>query len=97
IIMGSSSKARREILAEMGYEFTIMTADIDEKGIRREKLKHLVMALVEAKVSISSLTWSTKKVMVNHEGFFILQHLKLQHQDSDNDRGGYHHDHNELN
>ncbi|KAK7360011.1 hypothetical protein VNO77_01983 [Canavalia gladiata] len=49
IILGSSSKARREILAGMGYEFTIMTADIDEKGIRREKPEDLVMALAEAK------------------------------------------------
>ncbi|TKY55820.1 cytoplasm protein [Spatholobus suberectus] len=49
IILGSSSKARREILGEMGYEFTIMTADIDEKGIRREKPEDLVMALAEAK------------------------------------------------
>ncbi|RDX70858.1 Maf-like protein [Mucuna pruriens] len=49
IILGSSSKARRQILAEMGYEFTIMTADIDEKGIRREKPEDLVMVLAEAK------------------------------------------------
>ncbi|XP_047155294.1 7-methyl-GTP pyrophosphatase-like [Vigna umbellata] len=49
IILGSSSKARREILSEMGYEFTIMTADIDEKSIRREKPEDLVMALAEAK------------------------------------------------
>ncbi|XP_019052997.1 PREDICTED: maf-like protein DDB_G0281937 isoform X3 [Nelumbo nucifera] len=33
----------------MGYEFTIMTADIDEKGIRKEKPEELVMALAEAK------------------------------------------------
>ncbi|XP_057975704.1 uncharacterized protein LOC131163025 isoform X2 [Malania oleifera] len=49
IILGSSSIARRKILAEMGYEFTIMTADIDEKCIRKEKPEELVMALAEAK------------------------------------------------
>ncbi|ESW28039.1 hypothetical protein PHAVU_003G253800 [Phaseolus vulgaris] len=49
IILGSSSNARREILSEMGYEFTIMTADIDEKSIRREKPEDLVMVLAEAK------------------------------------------------
>ncbi|XP_029129627.1 7-methyl-GTP pyrophosphatase isoform X3 [Cajanus cajan] len=52
IILGSSSKARREILAEMGYEFTIVTADIDEKSIRREKPEDLVMTLAEAKVVV---------------------------------------------
>ncbi|GLT58030.1 hypothetical protein SLA2020_309560 [Shorea laevis] len=49
IIMGSSSFARRKILAEMGYEFTIMTAGIDEKAIRKEKPEELVVALAEAK------------------------------------------------
>ncbi|KAI4327599.1 hypothetical protein L6164_020039 [Bauhinia variegata] len=49
IILGSSSKARKHILREMGYEFTVMTADIDEKCIRREKPEELVMALAEAK------------------------------------------------
>ncbi|XP_077241620.1 uncharacterized protein LOC143882102 isoform X2 [Tasmannia lanceolata] len=33
----------------MGYEFTIMTADIDEKEIRRDKPDELVMVLAEAK------------------------------------------------
>ncbi|KAA3484571.1 maf-like protein [Gossypium australe] len=49
IILGSSSLPRRKILAEMGYEFTLMSADIDEKGIRKEKPEELVMALAEAK------------------------------------------------
>ncbi|GKV29918.1 hypothetical protein SLEP1_g38791 [Rubroshorea leprosula] len=49
IILGSSSFARRKILAEMGYEFTIMTAGIDEKAIRKEKPEELVVALAEAK------------------------------------------------
>ncbi|XP_050366476.1 uncharacterized protein LOC126784960 isoform X4 [Argentina anserina] len=49
IILGSSSTARRKILAEMGYEFTLMTADIDEKSIRKEKPEELVMVLAQAK------------------------------------------------
>ncbi|KAL6956115.1 hypothetical protein U1Q18_044382, partial [Sarracenia purpurea var. burkii] len=49
IILGSSSIARRKILAEMGYDFMIVTADIDEKSIRREKPEDLVMAIAEAK------------------------------------------------
>ncbi|XP_021680670.2 uncharacterized protein LOC110665026 [Hevea brasiliensis] len=49
IILGSSSMARRQILSEMGYEFSIMTADIDEKCIRKEKPEELVMALAHAK------------------------------------------------
>ncbi|XP_056169750.1 uncharacterized protein LOC115688155 isoform X1 [Syzygium oleosum] len=49
IILGSSSVARRHILAKMGYDFTVMTADIDEKAIRKEKPEELVTALAEAK------------------------------------------------
>ncbi|XP_060199689.1 uncharacterized protein LOC132628025 isoform X3 [Lycium barbarum] len=49
LILGSSSTARRKILADMGYHFTTMSADIDEKAIRKEKPEDLVMALAEAK------------------------------------------------
>ncbi|XP_050212650.1 uncharacterized protein LOC126664340 isoform X1 [Mercurialis annua] len=49
IILGSSSIARRDILAKMGYEFTVASADIDEKSIRKEQPEELVMALAEAK------------------------------------------------
>ncbi|KAJ8540989.1 hypothetical protein K7X08_001805 [Anisodus acutangulus] len=49
LILGSSSTARRKILADMGYQFTTMSADIDEKSIRKEKPEDLVMALAEAK------------------------------------------------
>ncbi|KAJ3675651.1 hypothetical protein LUZ60_004693 [Juncus effusus] len=49
LILGSSSIARKNILAEMGYKFDVMTANIDEKGIRREKPEDLVLVLAEAK------------------------------------------------
>ncbi|CAN1835685.1 7-methyl-GTP pyrophosphatase [Linum perenne] len=49
LILGSASISRKTILAEMGYEFSVVTADIDEKAIRKEKPEELVMALAEAK------------------------------------------------
>ncbi|KFK28327.1 hypothetical protein AALP_AA8G501600 [Arabis alpina] len=49
LILGSQSMARKRILAEMGYNFTIVTADIDEKAIRTEKPEDLVVAIAEAK------------------------------------------------
>uniref|UniRef100_A0ACD6A533 Uncharacterized protein n=1 Tax=Avena sativa TaxID=4498 RepID=A0ACD6A533_AVESA len=55
IILGSSSPARREILSDMGYEFTVMSADIDEKAIRREEPEELVKALAEAKADAVKL------------------------------------------
>uniref|UniRef100_A0ACD6A8L8 Uncharacterized protein n=1 Tax=Avena sativa TaxID=4498 RepID=A0ACD6A8L8_AVESA len=55
IILGSSSPARRQILSDMGYEFTVMCADIDEEAIRREKPEELVKALAEAKAEAIKL------------------------------------------
>ncbi|XP_062197792.1 uncharacterized protein LOC133900612 isoform X1 [Phragmites australis] len=49
LILGSSSVARKHILEEMGLEFQVMTADIDEKSIRRVNPDDLVMVLAEAK------------------------------------------------
>ncbi|KAL8459010.1 hypothetical protein ACS0TY_036475 [Phlomoides rotata] len=48
IILGSSSVARKKILADMDFEFTTMV-DIDEKAIREENPEDLVMVLAEAK------------------------------------------------
>ncbi|KAJ0959999.1 hypothetical protein J5N97_000232 [Dioscorea zingiberensis] len=63
IILGSSSIARKHILAEMGYEFEVMTADINEKSIRRELPEELVMVLAEAKANaiISRLNFKDYK------------------------------------
>ncbi|KAM1794331.1 hypothetical protein ACFX11_034816 [Malus domestica] len=51
IILRLALAARRTILAEMGYHFTVLTVDIDEKkrSIRMDKPKELVMVLAEVK------------------------------------------------
>lgn len=49
IILGSSSKSRQKILKEMGYDFEIMSPDIDEKAIRHEDPTELVLAIARAK------------------------------------------------
>ncbi|KAK9682258.1 hypothetical protein RND81_10G061300 [Saponaria officinalis] len=73
VILGSKSIARRKIMEEMGYEFTIMTADIDEKAIRKEKPEDLVMALAEAKADaiISKLQIPDKQVN-DHEPTLLI-------------------------
>ncbi|CAH2052193.1 unnamed protein product [Thlaspi arvense] len=55
LILGSSSIARRKILTDMGYQFAVMSADIDEKSIRNEKPEELVLALAKAKAVVSKL------------------------------------------
>ncbi|MBI2514893.1 septum formation protein Maf [Candidatus Wolfebacteria bacterium] len=49
IILGSASERRQRILKEMGYEFEVMTADIDEKAIRHNDPRELVLMLARAK------------------------------------------------
>ncbi|XP_066383697.1 uncharacterized protein [Miscanthus floridulus] len=49
LILGSSSASRRQILSEMGYKFTLLSVDIDEKAIRKENPEELVVALAHAK------------------------------------------------
>ncbi|OAE22777.1 hypothetical protein AXG93_2035s1610 [Marchantia polymorpha subsp. ruderalis] len=61
IILGSSSQTRRAIMKEMGLEFEILTADIDESSIRREKPEDLVMALAEAKAQAILARLATKE------------------------------------
>ncbi|XP_033129194.1 7-methyl-GTP pyrophosphatase isoform X4 [Brassica rapa] len=55
VILGSSSIARRSILTDMGYQFTLMSADIDEKSIRKEKPEELVLALAEAEAIVQRI------------------------------------------
>jgi septum formation protein len=49
IILGSQSQGRRELLSAMGYAFTVMPADIDERAIRAEEPGALTLALAHAK------------------------------------------------
>ncbi|CAA6657616.1 unnamed protein product [Spirodela intermedia] len=68
IILGSKSVARRKILADMGYQFTVMTADIDEKGIRRENPAELVSVLAKAKTNNEPTLLITSDIVVVHKG-----------------------------
>jgi len=49
IILGSQSKHRRKLMEEMGLEFEVMAAGIDEKAIRHTDPQELVLALAKAK------------------------------------------------
>lgn len=49
IILGSQSKWRKKILEDMGYEFEVMSPDIDEKAIRDDDPNELTRKLARAK------------------------------------------------
>ena len=49
LILGSASPFRKKLLEEAGFVFSVKTADIDEKAIRHEDFKKLVLRLALAK------------------------------------------------
>ena len=49
VILGSASRSRKCVLNRAGYNFRVMTADIDEKAIRFNDPKKLVLTLANAK------------------------------------------------
>lgn len=49
IILGSKSVGRQSVLKGAGYNFEVVTADMDEKAIRFGDSKKLVLALAHAK------------------------------------------------
>ena len=49
IILGSASKWRKGVIDTMGFEYEVMSPDIDEKAIRLRDPDKLVLALAEAK------------------------------------------------
>lgn len=49
LILGSASPFRKKLLEEAGFVFSVKTADIDEKQIRHEDFKKLVLRLALAK------------------------------------------------
>jgi septum formation protein len=46
IILGTGSFIRKQLLAEMGYSFTVMTADLDERALGTRTSDHDAPALV---------------------------------------------------
>ncbi|MCX6740378.1 MAG: Maf family protein [Candidatus Parcubacteria bacterium] len=49
IILGSQSQWRQGIMRQLGWPFTVMTADIDEKQIRDDTPEKMVVAIAKAK------------------------------------------------
>lgn len=64
IILGTASPQRRQVFESMGYEFTVMTADIDEKAIRFENPKELTIALAKAKAETIFLRVSSPCLLI---------------------------------
>ncbi len=49
LILGSQSKNRQQVLKDAGYDFEVMSADIDEKAVRGADPEQLTLVLSHAK------------------------------------------------
>ncbi|MGD9107833.1 MAG: Maf family nucleotide pyrophosphatase [Gammaproteobacteria bacterium] len=64
IILGSASIQRKRILEEAGFVFEVMTANIDEKKIRRDNPKELALAIANAKADFLLQKISTDALLI---------------------------------
>jgi len=73
IILGSQSKGRKKVMEEMGLEFEIMPADIDEKAIRHDDPKKMVLAIAKAKAEALKARIHEPKVLVTADTVVLWQ------------------------
>ena len=55
LILGSSSKGRKDVLTEAGYVFEVITPDIDERAIHTDDARDLPLAIARAKAEALKL------------------------------------------
>lgn len=73
IILGSQSKNRKKILEEMGINFEIMSPNIDEKAIRLENPKELVLALARAKAEALKSRINEPALLITSDQVIVCQ------------------------
>jgi len=71
IILGSQSKGRKKVMEEMGLEFEVMPADIDEKAIRHDDPKKMVVAIAQAKTDALKARMHEPKILVTADTVVI--------------------------
>lgn len=73
IILGSESKARREILESMGYQFEVMPADIDEEAIQLADPVELTLSLAHAKSEALLLRISEPAILITADQVVVYR------------------------
>ncbi|MDO8261486.1 MAG: Maf family protein [Candidatus Magasanikbacteria bacterium] len=67
LILGSQSKGRKKMLEEMGLDFDVMAADIDERAIRFADPKVLVLAIANAKAEVLKTRISEPAILITSD------------------------------
>lgn len=77
IILGSQSEGRKRMLEEMGISFEVMPANIDEKAIRLEDPKELVLAIARAKTVALKSKISEPAILITSDQV-VVWHGKIR-------------------
>ncbi len=72
-VLGSGSAYRKIALKEMGYEFDVVTAGIDEKAIRFDDPKQLTLALAHAKAKAIIPELDEPSVLITSDQVVVCQ------------------------
>jgi len=73
IVLGSSSARRQAVLRSMGIPFEVMMADIDEKAIRREDPKEMVLAIAAAKAQALLPRITEPSLLITADGVVVCR------------------------
>lgn len=85
IILGSQSKGRKKVLEEMGFQFEVMSADIDEKAIRHDDPKVLTMTLAHAKADVLLLKIKEEAILITTDGVVVCNSNVLEKPENENE------------
>lgn len=72
LVLGSSSRWRRQLLAKTGVEFTTSSPDIDERSIRHDDPEALVCALAQAKLEALLMRVTEPSVIIASDQVTLL-------------------------
>lgn len=83
--MGSQSKARKEILEKMGYEFEVMPANIDEKAIRDSNPSVMTLKIAQAKAKALLPQIKKPSILITSDQVVVCDGSVLEKPESRND------------
>jgi len=78
IILGSKSEGRKRMMEEMGYEFDVLVADIDEKAIRFDDPKELTINIAKAKASELKDKISEPAILITSDSVVVCNNEILE-------------------
>lgn len=78
IILGSKSAQRQEVLKDAGYDFSVLTADIDEQAIRHADPKELVLMLARAKAAAILLQITEPSLLITADQVAVCNGMILE-------------------